>query len=278
VFERTGLRLENLHLLEVGSGEEKRYLRRLALRNEAVGIDTDVVDETVRRGDCFRSLWHGSAIRALEALRRMMLGDHRTPDVAPAVARGSEMTLVASPRFLRMSASQMSFADATFGFVCSFSGFEQIDDPGGALREVVRVLRPGGVAYIQVCPYTSHSGHRCARLPPEDAPQPPFWPHLRPPFDRAVQANPHLNRLSLKEWRLFLTHIMPGVEVTCERQDDELGEPLAELRARGELPDYLDDELLTVRLIAVWKKRRGSSFSGPGQTRPTATACNRRRP
>jgi hypothetical protein len=71
-----------------------------------------------------------------------------------------------------------------------------------------------------------------------------------------------LNRLSLREWRLLLTHIMPGVEVACERQDAALREPLAELRARGELTDCSDEELLTARLTAIWKKRRGSAFSG----------------
>jgi SAM-dependent methyltransferase len=161
-----------------------------------------------------------------------------------------------------MSASHMSFPDATFGFVCSFSAFEQIDAPGEALREVVRVLRPGGVAYIQLCPYSSHAGHLGSSAFPDAKPQPPFWPHLRPELAHTVQANPHLNRLSLREWRLLLTHIMPGLEVTCERQDGELRQPLAELRARGELSDCTDEELLTARLVAIWKKRRGSAFSG----------------
>jgi SAM-dependent methyltransferase len=261
VRERTGLRLENLRILEIGSRQDQRHLRRLALRNEVVGIDTDVVHENFHLGDYLRSLGHNPAMRAVRALRSKMLG-RPGPKGAGSCAARELAGPFAPPRLVRMSASDMSFPDATFSFVCSFSAFEQIDDPGGALREVVRVLRPGGVAYIQIFPYTSHAGHRGSMLFPESKPQPPFWPHLRPELAHTVQANPHLNRLSLREWRLLLTHIMPGVEVAPEMQDAELRGPLADLRLRGELADCSDEELLTVRLIAVWKKRRGAAFSG----------------
>jgi SAM-dependent methyltransferase len=252
-------------ILEIGSRQDLRHLRRLALRNDVVGIDTDVVDENFHFGDYLRSLGHSPALRVVKALRRKMLGSSPRSAAATAVARELGVTPFNPPRLVRMSASHMSFPDSTFGFVCSFSAFEHIDDPGSALREVVRVLRPGGVAYVRVCPYTSHAGHRGAKLAPEGRPQPPYWPHLRPELAHTVLPNPHLNRLSFNEWRLLLTHAMPGVELVIEPDDAELQAPLAQLRARGALGDYTDEDLLTLHLVAVWKKRRGASFVGGGR-------------
>ena len=46
--------------------------------------------------------------------------------------------------FLEMDACSLDFADASFGGVAAASSIEQTDDPERALREVFRVLEPGG--------------------------------------------------------------------------------------------------------------------------------------
>ncbi|MBD3349707.1 MAG: methyltransferase domain-containing protein [Candidatus Eisenbacteria bacterium] len=46
--------------------------------------------------------------------------------------------------FLEMDAVSLDFADRTFGGVAAASSIEQTDDPERALREVFRVLKPGG--------------------------------------------------------------------------------------------------------------------------------------
>jgi SAM-dependent methyltransferase len=47
-----------------------------------------------------------------------------------------------------MDATRLLFPDGTFDLVFSFNVFEHLPDPAETFAEVVRVLRPGGVAYI----------------------------------------------------------------------------------------------------------------------------------
>jgi SAM-dependent methyltransferase len=266
VQRHTGLRLENLHILEIGTRQDQRHLRRLSIRNEVVGIDIDTTNDSFHLGDYLRSLRDSSAMRAVKSLSEKMLGVGRTSaHPGGAVARELGVTPFTPPRLLRMSASDMSFDDAMFGFVCSFGAFERMGDPGEALREVVRVLRPGGVAYIRVSPYTAPAGYRGSTLAADEKPQPPFWPHLRAELEHTVHPDPRLNRLSAKEWRLLFTHIMRGVELVAEAQSPDLREPLARLRAQGELSEHSDEDLLTARLVAIWKKRRATTMRPAGR-------------
>lgn len=50
--------------------------------------------------------------------------------------------------FSLMDARQMSFAAASFDFVYSFHTLEHIPEPGRAIAEMARVLRPGGLFLI----------------------------------------------------------------------------------------------------------------------------------
>lgn len=47
-----------------------------------------------------------------------------------------------------MDATRLLFPDASFDLVCTFNVFEHLPDPAATFAEVVRVLRPGGIAYI----------------------------------------------------------------------------------------------------------------------------------
>jgi len=50
----------------------------------------------------------------------------------------------APARLLKMDATGLEFADASFDFVYSFHALEHIKDPWRALSEMARILRPGG--------------------------------------------------------------------------------------------------------------------------------------
>jgi SAM-dependent methyltransferase len=56
----------------------------------------------------------------------------------------------ASDRVVRAYAEELPFTDRSFDVVVSFSVLAHVRDPGVALREIARVLMPGGRAFVAV--------------------------------------------------------------------------------------------------------------------------------
>jgi hypothetical protein len=77
---------------------------------------------------------------------------------------------------------------------------------------------------------------------------------LRPAYRHTVHESTYLNRLRLGEWRNLFEATMPGVVFVKEPDDEVVTQGLRELRAAGELGEYTDEELLSVNLVAIWKK------------------------
>jgi ubiquinone/menaquinone biosynthesis C-methylase UbiE len=68
------------------------------------------------------------------------------------VARDSAPDVAA---FAGADAGKLPFADGTFDVVVSDDGFDHFKETGEVLREIVRVLKPGGVAFVTFVPYYS---------------------------------------------------------------------------------------------------------------------------
>jgi SAM-dependent methyltransferase len=251
VLEHSGVQLRGLKILDIGPGQQLRHMRCLSSENEVVGIDTDVIPQGFSLREYGEMIRVNSWMRLVKTVGRQMLGfDARFQRQLAAELGVQELGPVS---LLRMDAKRMAFPDQTFDFVCSYSAFEHIDDPGAAIREVARVLKPGGVAYISLHLYTSHSGCHDPAIMAKGEPQPPYWPHLRPPLHHTIHPSTYLNELRLNDWRDLFEGAMPGVQFVHERQD-ELAEPLREIQAKGELQGFSAEELLTLNLVAIWKK------------------------
>ena len=69
---------------------------------------------------------------------------------------------VAGLRFLRGDGTRLPFQDGSFDLVMSHAVIEHVAEPGAYLREAFRVLRPGGLMFLETAPYLSPSG---AHLP-----------------------------------------------------------------------------------------------------------------
>lgn len=91
-------------------------------------------------------MWDGMACLALQEQGKTAIGvDIRIEGLDDrAVAGGAT--------FAGMDVTRMGFVDNSFDFVFSFNSFEHFPDPAAVLREVVRVLRPGGFLYLDFGP------------------------------------------------------------------------------------------------------------------------------
>ena len=249
-------RLDGKRLLIIGPGQTPREMVYFGLRNEVVGIDLDVIPHGWDARAYMTMLRQNGLMRTVKTMVRKGLGIDA--QFERELKRQLGVTTLPRTTHMQMDATQMQFPDASFDFVYSFSVFEHLPDPAAVVAETERVLRPGGACYISLHLYTSEDGCHDMRIFANDREGIPFWSHLRPQYEQMICPNAYLNNVRLKEWqRLFQTN-MPGVCFFTDRHDAEkeamLSSELSRLRQAGDLSDYEDDELLTVNLIAAWKK------------------------
>jgi hypothetical protein len=121
-------------------------------------------------------------------------------------------------------------------------------------REVARVLRPGGIAYIEIHLFPSLSGGHdhpwivpgktvLAGIPP--------WSHLRDP---AWKEPIYLNRLRERDYRRHFEET-PSLEIVDWRTEFTEGKDLVSEEILRALPDYSPEELTKRSMIAVLRRR-----------------------
>lgn len=254
VGKTTGVRLHGLKMLEIGVGQLPRQMGVFAVDNDVVGIDLDVIPRGFDPGGYAAMLRTNGAKRVAKTLARKAMGFDRA--FMRELARQLKVPSIAPLRVEQMDATKLGYPDASFDFVYSFDVFEHFPEPGPALREAARVLKPGGVCYTSLHPITTEDGFHDLRIIGGEREHIPMWAHLRPAHAASVCASAYLNAIRVEEWRKIIESAHPGshIELTKRPDADALRAELGRIRGAGELTEYSDEELLCDRLVAIWKK------------------------
>jgi SAM-dependent methyltransferase len=243
----------DLDILEIGSGQKSIHLAVMSQGNRAIGIDRESTGDDLSVQGILQTIKTDGAIRALKTVGRKTLGFDR--GLKKELARQMGLEAWPSLNLKNMDAERMTFPSASFDVIFSRAVFEHLVNPADVLREVTRVIRPGGIFYCLLHLYTSYSGCHDLRVFANRRGDIPLWAHLRETHRHKVIQNTYLNCLRLAEWRSIFSDALSGVRIDALMDDSDpnhLSE-LAKLRGSGELSDYSDEELLTVTLRAVWK-------------------------
>ncbi len=170
-----------------------------------------------------------------------------------ALEKRSPFSLVTQGLDLRQhTADRLPLDDGTIDLVVSHEVFEHIADVPAAVREIRRVLRPGGLVYVNIHLYPSISGgHHMDWKFPDTQPSKkvPPWDHLR---DRQYPHHPSwLNELRENDYRPIFEE---AFQVLVWEPSVYEGQDLLTPEIEAELCDYSRDELLKKGVIILAQK------------------------
>jgi SAM-dependent methyltransferase len=254
VARETGVRVRGLDVLDVGAGQLLLQMAYFARENHVVGIDQSVIVQGFDPAGYWRMFRTNGVTRVVKTLGRKALGIDRR--YRNGYVQALRLAGFPTLKVLQMDASSLSFASQSFDVAYSLLVFQHLADPVSTAHEMVRVVRPGGVVYIDFTVYTGPSGALDVRILGGRESELPPWAHLRSDFKDQVHESAYLNRIRLPAWRRIFEEAMPGAKVLLA--GPEAGKYESEARRLreqdGELAEYSLEELLTSRAIVTWRK------------------------
>lgn len=257
IWKQYGVTLRNKDVLDIGPGQFLMHMIYFARQNRVKGIDLDVIPHGFNPLPYLQMLRHNGPRRTLKTIGRKVMGiDGR---YAKELKRQLGMERIPNLDVRRMDAMNITFPDSSFDFVHSRSVFHHIPEPDVAMRQVARILRPGGVALLSFHLYTSENGCLDPRIFTERRAEVGQWVHLRPSMAGTYTPNAYVNKLRMTKWRELFAKEMPGVEYVLHRNKRaNVEEDARSLQNKGELADYNMEELLTDEVIVLWRKSAGN--------------------
>jgi SAM-dependent methyltransferase len=160
-------------------------------------------------------------------------------------------------KLLVRDASNTRFDDASFDLVFSFNVFEHLPEPQIVIKEIIRLLRPGG-GFLLSFPHFAHpNALHDLRYTTRAANAPPPWAHLIPEELRLVNQGAFINDIRLDMWKELFREHCPGVAFAHKSlQDPKLMTRIRQCRERGLLSGFTDEELMTEELKVAWRKQK----------------------
>jgi SAM-dependent methyltransferase len=196
----TNSQLDRARILDLGCGQTATQTALFHSDGAtATGIDVEIPTFEFGPGTFLRTLKRHGPERAFKSLVRHVLFDR---NFFRDLSQGYGKDVSFENLDVRiMDATAMEFDDSTFDFVNSMAVFEHISDVPAALRELNRVLKPGGIAVITPHLFPSLSGGHCLEWDSPDqkaAENVEPWDHLR---RHKHPAGAYMNRVKLNEYR-----------------------------------------------------------------------------
>jgi SAM-dependent methyltransferase len=254
VEEYGEMRLRGLEMLDVGAGQRLTQLKYFSARgNDVVGVDRDVVVHGFDPLGYLRMARSNGLRRMVKTAGRKVLRFDTRFNSEFERHLGSTSSLRRA-RIYQCDASRLPFVSETFDFSYSMSVLQYVEDPLSALREMGRVVKSGGGAYVDFMLYTGPSGCLDIRALGGRGAL-PHWVHLRDDTAEIVRENAPLNQLRLATWRALFAEAMPGSTLVLDQPGRDVLESEAQrVRENGELLDYSIEELVTTEVRVVWRK------------------------
>jgi SAM-dependent methyltransferase len=252
VVDAYGIQIQNLDVLELGPGQFPAQMTYLALHNRAIGADRDVIVQGFRPMQYVRMLRDNGPMRTAKTIGRKALGLDRR--YRKELRRQLGVRRLPKLDIRRSGAANLTLEDRCVDFAYSRAVFQHLPDPGAVVRELVRVLRPGGVLYVSLQPYTSPTGCLDPRvLYGEIENELGLWPHLRPDLQDRVRPNAFINKFGLRDWQRLFSSINQKVRFLITPTDERYVSEAAILKQKGHLQGYTVEELTAGALDVMFQ-------------------------